>query len=259
MVNLEKLTSHLSGEHKQVVQNILDKIFRASLNQQPIWTDFFDPGVITLSEPILRQVPEMKIIKTGGFPSAERCRFIAVPDWYQEEHIDHEIGFLKISQSKHGANLNHRDYLGAILGLGIKREKIGDLIISEHSCQVVLVSDLLDYVRFNLKKVGNSSINIEIADKVEQLEAESQEIISSVASMRLDVILAAGFNISREKAAQLIKGEKVKLNYLACPNVATVVKAGDLISCRGKGRIQILDLLGETKKGRTRVKYLKFS
>jgi RNA-binding protein YlmH len=258
----EKLVNHIPpGEYREVVQAVIDKALRVSQTQQPAWTYFYELGVIRLAVPIISQVPNIRVEISGGQEKAERARLAILPDWLKNKEFDQRISYLKIEPGKQMKVLTHRDYLGALLGLGIKREKIGDLIITPNCCQVIMDADLAQYVKLNLAKVGNNQVTVSEIDKPGlDIPSESiAEVITSVASLRLDAVLAAGFNFSREKAAQYIKGEKVKLNWLSVIGVAKQVKEGDLISCRGIGRIKIAQVLGETKKGRQKVIFHKFS
>lgn len=261
MEQKQKLLNHIqSEEQREAIQKIVDKALRASAKQQPIYTEFFDPGIVRLAEPILQQIPDIKITADGGYQQAERARFILLPLWFNQEDGYEQVTVLEVV-AKNAEHLTHRDYLGSLLGLGIKREKIGDILVHKNGCQIIVDNTISDYIIIHLTKVGNKPVQLAkiSAVDIKVPEEKTHPITVTVASLRLDAILAMGFNLSREKAAMFIKGEKVKLNYLITTNLTNQIKRDDLISCRGKGRLKVIDILGETRKGRIKVKFLKFS
>jgi RNA-binding protein YlmH len=156
--------------------------------------------------------------------------------------------------------LTHRDYLGALMGLGIKREKIGDILVSEETCSIIVLNEIADYIFYNLDKVGNTRIKTVITDVDELVSREPKlkEISATVASLRLDCIASAGFGISRSKMVDFIKGEKVNLNWDGVSNPTKQVKAGDTISMRGMGRLVLDSVGGTTKKDRIKVVLKKY-
>ncbi|MDW7675690.1 MAG: YlmH/Sll1252 family protein [Bacillota bacterium] len=249
------------ASQREQVQIILDKAARAGKNHKLMITDFLEPGIIGIAIPFLKNLTEIKYQIAGGYHQAERARLIFMPAWDQQDETSANISFIIVEGNNQLAKLSHRDFLGALIGLGIKREKIGDLLLVESGCQVILDSDFVDYIRFNLTKVGSLKVNVRelIKDQLVVPSDNSKAETKTVASLRLDVILAAGFNISRDKAAAYIQGEKVKLNHIYNNNNACQVKEGDLISCRGKGRLQLIEVSGETKKGRIKIIFNKYA
>lgn len=151
--------------------------------------------------------------------------------------------------------MSHRNVLGSVLGLGLKREMIGDILINENSCDIIVAKTVVEFLLNNLKSVGRDKVDVveilldEIAPPIET----SKEIATSVNSLRLDSIISAGFGISREKSSDLIKGEMVKLNFVVVKSISKAVNVGDVISVRGKGRIEVCNICGSTKSGRTKV------
>jgi len=157
-------------------------------------------------------------------------------------------------------SVSHRDYLGSLIGLGIKREKIGDILIKDEHCLVIVENDVADYIKYNLEKVGNIKVELDYVglDSLQAREQKVKEIRTTVASLRLDSVASAGFGMSRSKVQEYIRAEKVNLNWETTTSLKKSVKEGDLISIRGKGRVLVQEIGGTTKKDRISVYLKKF-
>ena len=148
--------------------------------------------------------------------------------------------------------LSHRDFLGSLMGLGIKREKIGDILVRDDNCSIIVMEDIAEYLSYNLNKVGNSKVTIELkdVDELEVPEPKTKVLNTTVTSLRLDSVSSAGFGISRSKMVEYIKSEKVSLNWDVTSSLTRLVQQGDTISVRGKGRMVVESIGKTTKKGR---------
>ena len=152
---------------------------------------------------------------------------------------------------KFADDLTHRDFLGSVLGLGIKRETIGDIIIKNNTGYIFCLSSVADFIIDNLKKVRHTSVKCEkITETPEEVKPEATEKFIIVASERLDVIIAEIYNLSRSESNTLFTSKKVFINGKLTENNSQKIKAGDTISVRGYGRFNWLGTSGETKKGR---------
>lgn len=163
--------------------------------------------------------------------------------------------FLSVVRVASNVTLSHRNALGSVLGLGLKREMIGDVLINDNFCDIIVIGTVVEFLLNNLRNIGKEKVNVKevsINEIVPPIE-NSKEIVASVSSLRLDSVISAGFGISREKSATLIKGEMVKINFAIVKNTSKIVNTGDIISVRGKGRIEVCDIGGNTKSGRTKV------
>ncbi|HWI54709.1 MAG TPA: YlmH/Sll1252 family protein, partial [Desulfobacteria bacterium] len=223
-------------------------------------TEFFDPYQQSIISPVLPKVPGISFIWTGGFDRAERKRLVLFPEYLESEDTDPEIKCLEITGNLKFQDLSHRDFLGSLMGLGIKRDKLGDIIVTSKGCQVVTDSQIAGYIERNLTKVHRVGVHIrEIAiDELQLPEEEVREVFATVASMRLDAVAAAGFGVSRTKMADEIYAEKVKVNWLVVNDCSHAVKEGDIISIRGRGRVELDIVKGETKKGRIALNLKRF-
>ena len=151
--------------------------------------------------------------------------------------------------------LTHRSILGSVLGLGIKREMIGDIIVQNNLCDIIVSKNIAEYILNNLKFVGHEKVSVkEISfDEIIIPEDTSKEIKTTVSSLRIDNIISAGYGVSREKSMALVKGEMVKLNHIVVKSAVKMVREGDLISVRGKGRLEIHEIGGTSKSGRIKI------
>ena len=186
----------------------------------------------------------------GGFDDAERKILIFMPDY--DFSKDDYLRVLRVSHSG-AAALSHRDYLGAVLNLGIKRELIGDILVSENSADIIIKPEIEEFLYTNLKKAARQSIYLESLPigKLSIPETEIKEITFSVSSLRLDSVLASVFNLSRSKAAEQIKSQSVYVNDILCLKPDKAVFCGDKINLRRKGRVIISETGGESRKGKT--------
>lgn len=195
----------------------------------------------------------------GGFDSAERT-YLALWSKNQEKPREEEYPFSSlICHFRKEDPLTHRDFLGALLHLQIRREAIGDLLVGTGVAVLFLDAAPLKLVENQLTKVG--SVGVSVSRKLPEelpkaFDIEEKRIV--VASMRLDVLVAAAVNVSRTESAQKIRNGFVNVNYQECYEVSMALEAGTLLSIRGYGRFFIQAILGETKKGRISVLLEKY-
>ena len=191
----------------------------------------------------------------GGFEDCERA---VLGLWFYDEIKDFPITALEITFRKMD-KLTHRDFLGALMSLGIERETIGDILVEDGRCIVFVKSEIKDYIQSQLFKIGNAGVKIREADPDSLPKGRGfEELALTVSSLRLDNIVAAVSGLSRDKTKQLIMSGNVTLNSLPCDNVSKSVSEGDGMSIRGKGKYKIGGVLGETKKHRIRIKVIHF-
>jgi photosystem II S4 domain protein len=154
----------------------------------------------------------------------------------------------------------HRDFLGAILGTGIVREKVGDIIVlGERGAQVIVVPEIVEFLEMHLTQVRSVPVKtrpIELT-QLKIREPKKKEMTTVEASMRLDAIASAGFGTSRSKMADMIGAGDVRVNWKEVSQASYSVQPGDLIAIRGKGRLQVGDV-SITKKQRYRIQLTRF-
>ncbi|HBF37640.1 MAG TPA: photosystem II S4 domain protein, partial [Firmicutes bacterium] len=191
---------------KELASRINSLAERALKEKEPQWSDFLEPPEREQAQAILGWISGVRFNSFGGYAKAERRRMVVYPDYYIVETIEPALAYLEI-QTKSQTALTHRDYLGSLMGLGLKREKIGDLLVGDLTCQIVTVPELVDFIQYNLERISNQKALIQEIE-AEQLNIPNlreKVIKSTVASLRLDAITAAGFSESRTRMAKEIK------------------------------------------------------
>ena len=202
----------------------------------------------------------------GGYSYAERQMAIFQPDALyafedQRSPADYPIGLLKIRplHPKFAQALNHRDYLGAILNLGIERCKIGDIIVLQEEAAVFIQEKMVQYIMDSLSRIKHTAVTSELCQSQDFHYTPSyKEIKGTVASVRLDSLLSLAFPLSRSKLTGLIEGAKVYVNGRLITTNSYHVRENDVISVRGMGKLAYKGLLSETKKGRHYVTIHKY-
>lgn len=223
-------------------------------------TPFLDPLQLELARAALQEQPHLAYTVFGGFPAAERTCLRVFP---AEQHCTlPEVAALLVTWSGSDEKLSHRDFLGAVLSLGLRRDQVGDiLLLPEDRAVIFTVPAQADYICSNLARVKGTAVECSVVDLERlPLPVESgKEISGTVAGVRLDAVISLGFGISRSRAAVLIKGELVKVNWRPVNSPALQLKEGDLVSLQGRGRLEIVALEGETRKGRRRLRLKKIN
>ena len=249
-------------EKEQLISHILD-LKEKSASESIITSSAF-LSVDELSDVVKTQNINNKYVDVfyyGGYDEAERKIAVFVPKFYEADEnnlvqffaeSDYSPVDLLIVKKDKFTSLSHRDYLGAIMGLGLKREVVGDIIVNDDGCSIFCLKSVSSYISENLKQAGRGSLSVRIADKNEFRikDAEIHEIFVSVASMRLDCLVAACFKLSRPAASETIKQGSVYVNSAQMLKSDCLLKSGDKLVLRGKGKVVIGEMTGYSKKGR---------
>lgn len=190
----------------------------------------------------------------GGYSSASRM-FLYLTD---NVNGSDDIATLKIT-IKGDAKLTHRDYLGSLMGLGISRECVGDILIKDNFAVVFIRRELVDYVLQNLSGVGRAGVHItEYDGDTSELSPKLEEIEVLVTSMRVDNFITSVCKCSRQKAIDFISGDLVFINYSCVQKPSKILNCGDVISIRGFGKFKIGEILRNTKSGRLVISVLQY-
>ncbi len=237
-----------------LVAMFLDKYKLMIKTNEIINTNFLTPNEQLHARDLILKGTIKSCFLFGGTAEAERKQLVFFPDYYDENKakaVFDNIICLRINPKVGFGKLVHKDYLGALLGLGLKREKIGDIFVSENEARVFVCREIKDFITGNLLQVGRYSCEVSIQTEVLPLQnAEMIEEKIVIASLRLDVVIAATFRMARTKASQTIIAGMVQVNWLLIEKPDQQLKMGDTISVRKKGRIEIIAVEGISKKQR---------
>ena len=254
---IEKLTQ--DKDEAMLLARVYDRITAAEQRSIPAATAFLSPREQVLAAQLLRGTQPRFF---GGTEAAERKMCVWLPDYLDEDWLRSEDGPCAAVRADFFAQdaLSHRDFLGALMGAGIKRETVGDIFVSDGRCDFLVTREILPYVLQNLTSAGRAKLTLhEIPlDELSVPQAQIKTIRDTVASLRLDSVVSSGFGLSRGKAALYIESGKTELGHLPCMKADKPVAEGDVISVRGLGKIRLEEITGTTKKGRTGIVISRF-
>ena len=190
----------------------------------------------------------------GGYPDAERKMLCYLPDYLEESSLyenDSPVVCLRATFYD-GDCPSHRDFLGGLMGCGVERDVLGDILVSKGSCDFFVTAQIADYIRQNFLSAGRSKLHIDALplSLVQTITPEFTEIKDTLASLRLDSVVSTGFRIGRSLASQYIAAGKAAIDGLPCEKPDKQIDEGMKISVRGLGKIKVHSVSGQTKKGR---------
>ena len=244
------------GEDRLALARLLDRAEQADSRGTPAWTDFLSPQQQALAEDLLRLagVPETAWLCQGGYEGAERNIFFFLPEWMEPETAQSPLRCLRAA-FRPEERLTHRDILGSLMGMGIVREKVGDILVSDGSADLIVLDTVADFLLSSWEGAGRAKLAVtEIPAAHLHIPAvRCQEARDTVSSLRLDAVCAAGFRMARGKASELIASGRVQVNWRLCTKGDRLLSAGDTVSARGFGKFQLSEVGGVTKKGRTAI------
>ena len=247
-------------EDRVLVSRLLDKVEQCRYSSF-VYSDFLSPYEATIAKRILDKVSDVFYTFTGGYEGAERVIVAISTDFIDQDIVlnSSPLSFLRITPSMEKP-LSHRDYLGSLMGLGIKREKIGDILVCQSHADVFLIDKITEYILYNLDKIGSVKVSCELLNLYEYTAPQKKEkaITTTVASLRADSIAASGFGVSRTKVLEYFKAQRVNVNWEIVQNPSKQLSEGDTMSIRGKGRIVLEKVAGTTKKDRISIVIKRF-
>lgn len=254
-----KWTSITNDEEKQFLKTVLEYDKKSIEQYRMLATSFHNKEWM---EEVLQKYGVLNTLNhycfMGGYPYAERQVLVF---GYDETYMDCPIRALKITvKTGIGKILTHRDFLGALLGLGLKRETIGDIILKTFGAYVLVTEEMAEFIRCHLTGIGRYH-KIEVEEiPFNQMEIEPpkfKECLTTVSSLRIDVIFAAAFNLSRAEVTKYLQNDKGKLNGISA-KTSQLMKVGDVGTLRGYGKIRLAAVGGTTKKDRLHITIEKY-
>lgn len=254
-------------QDKLILSKVEDKINFCIQKNQIQNTDFLDLSQKQLISKFLKTNKISNYIFYGAFDKAERNILLIYPQKLEslvkENKIDYSniISVIRIElPNENKGQYTHRDYLGGLMKIGIKREKIGDILVDENGADIIINKDIEKFLLLNLSdltRFSKSKIEKIDIENLRKLEIKKEEILATVSSMRLDNIVSEIAKCSRNKANEIIMQERVFVNFEVVTKNTKIIKENDLITIRGKGRFKVLELVHNTRKGRIIVKIEK--
>lgn len=259
----------MTSDEKILLAAVEDKARQCSENSMITNTAFLDMHERSVVTGMKNPYSDTRMFFYGGFNDAERNTVLFLPEYITDDPVDYfdsypddnPIAVIEIEKDKFSPALGHRDYLGALMGLGIKREMAGDIIVSENGCRMAVLAKIAPFVAENLSKAGRGTLKAKIIPPSEEREGTKAVGIPdsfTVSSMRLDSVVKNAFRLSRGDAADAIESGVVYVNDVECTKPDKKIAEGDKIVFRRKGRIIVDDCSSVSKKGRVIVEITKF-
>ncbi|MCT7960403.1 photosystem II S4 domain protein [Laspinema sp. D1] len=247
-------------ENRDQMAHIIDLADRAIKTWEVAVTDFLSPIELMETQTAFNRLTEVHLVAFGGYPQAERQRVAIARIDLPLDATSVPLAALEIAGNFLFDSASHRDFLGSLLGTGIVREKVGDIIVlGERGAQAVVSPDLVEFLEMSLTQVRSVPVKtqrIELGE-LKIREPKKKELTTVEASMRLDAIASAGFGMSRSKMADLINSGDVRVNWKDISQTSYQVKPNDLIAIRGKGRLEVGEVQ-VTKKERYRIQLTRY-
>lgn len=252
---LNKVSS--SSDQRILLARILDKVDLATVRGVPSTSHFLSPGEQVAVTNLLNGYGHPKHLFFGGYESAERKICVFLPDWQEIDDFLADIEGCPLTAltakfSRESSDISHRDILGSLMGLGITREKLGDILLCDGYAQLILLKESAHIIASQWESAGRHKLSVspcnlsDLTPKPPQIKT----IRDTVATLRLDGVLASGFSLSRSKAAALVSAGRVAVNHIECTKSDKQISQGDILTARGLGKCLVREVLGASKKGR---------
>lgn len=254
----EILKKYKKEEDRLLIAKVLDKI-KFSENKNKITnTDFLDMYQKNVVQKLLNSLKYKNYIFYGGCEESERTVVIFYPDKFSKDIVEKNYNEIMqiieiILPNDLKGRYAHRDYLGGLMKLGIKRERIGDIITFHEGANIIVLKETIEFVKNNLASLtrfGKSIIKIKSIEELHKPEIKTETMQIIVSSLRLDNIISELARTSRTKAEEIISTGRVFVNFENITKDSKILKEKDIITIRGKGRFKLIETKGNTKKGR---------
>jgi len=248
--NIEKIAH--TPEDKLLLAKVWDKLMAGMRREVPASTCFLSPRELEMTRFLFGDAEGLQSF--GGYGDAERRMLVYLPEYLDNSFFDTENSPIVCLRAEfyEGDTLSHRDFLGALMGAGIGRETVGDICVGISSCDFFVTKEIAPYIQQNFLSAGRTHLRLTQIplSEVSVPEPETKEIRDTLASLRLDSVIAAGFRVGRSAAVQYVTTGWAAIDGLPCEKPDKLVSEGCKISVRGLGKIKLDTVNGQTKKGR---------
>jgi len=259
MNKVDIISKYENEEDKLLISKLLDKIECVEKKNTVKNTTFLDIRQRGILERVLKELKYKNYVIYGGYENSERTMIIIYPEKLESVFENNQFDFNNIMQvfritlpNEIRGKYSHRDYLGAIIKVGIRREKIGDILCDIDGADIIADKEIVPYLDISMRELtrfSKSSFSIQNMQNVNVSPINIELINIIIPSMRVDCIVSEIIKTSRSKAIEIIDSERVFVNNELVSKNAKVLKANDIITVRGKGRFKINKILNNTKKG----------
>ncbi len=267
----EILKQFSKPEDKLLISKVWDKLKFMHLKNQIQCTDFLDGYQQTVVEKMLQMCKEKQAVLEGGYEEAQRKMLFLYPakvqPLFEEDRNQNTVivGMIKVISiilpKELQGRYHHREYLSGIMKLGVEREKIGDILVSEQGADILVHNDMVSFLQTHLQdltRFQKAQITCKEITNLKIMPIQKEESIILVPQLRLDVVISEILHLSRSKASQIIEEQRVFVNYELKTKNAMILKQGDILTIRGKGKFEIGEIISQTAKGKLRLEVKKY-
>lgn len=247
MIKREILKTLTDDEMKIFVSKCIDLCERAGEKYYTLYSDFSNPVNTSFVYSLLKNDRDINVGLYGGFDHSERNVIAFSPFEINKEDFPVSPIVMEYN-AKFSRKLSHRDFLGSLMSLGIKREKIGDILVYDDYGVVFVLDEVKDYILNNLEFAAHTKLTVKEENKHFVPDIETKLLTYTISSLRLDNFVSTLFNLSRKSANEIILSGKAFVNFMQEDNISRRLKEGDIITLRGYGRVKFNRYVGKSKK-----------
>lgn len=246
-----------------LIDRLEDMFLFVDRNVSLKYTSFLDASEIAHIEMYIKSIkksyPQVEYLFWGGYELAERKILCVYNSYLNIGFQDFPLSVIQFDYNPNFSKLTHRDFLGSMMALKIKRDCIGDIIVSNGKTQVIVSTNVKDIILNEVVQVGRLGVKANLVQEVTlDLKQSFKDISGTVASMRLDCIISLALNVSRTKAVQMVKSKIVCVNYLEETSIDTLLKSNDILTIKGYGKYILEEVSEPTKKNRLHILIKKY-
>lgn len=252
---------NISEDDKLLIERLSDFISVAEEKYYAKYTKFLDDRQVTLLSKVLASMSFTQYSFYGGYEEASRKILGIFPPNFDVDSVNTEDFPIKAIKITYRIidEISHRDILGALMSLGIKRELIGDIIVCKGESVVLASEQIFDYIIQNVTKIGRIGVKLyENDEKISVSEPELIDIMGTVASLRADCVISLALNKSREKVSDIIKQSGFIVNHETVLSRNFIFKENDVFSLRGYGKYILKSVDGLSRKNKIHITINKY-
>ncbi|MCL6574001.1 MAG: RNA-binding protein [Bacillus sp. (in: Bacteria)] len=246
---------HFRPEEREFIDQVVHWKNFVETQYSPKLTDFLDPRQQHILNVLIGENGDVLYKLFGGNFDVERKRALIFPDYLTADEDEFQISLFEIQYPTKFVTIEHRQVLGTLMSLGLKRGKFGDILIKDETIQFFAAKEISDYIKGNVESIGKAGVKL-IETPIHNAIASGElwdEFELTVASLRLDAVISAIYHLSRQKSQMFIQQGLVKVNWSLTENPSFVCGINDMISVRGQGRSKVIIIEGKTKKDKWRI------
>jgi RNA-binding protein YlmH len=246
---------HFRPEEREYIDQVIYWKNYVETQYTPKLTDFLDPREQHILKMLIGENGDVNYKFFGGDLEVERKRALIIPDYLTAKEEEFQISLFEILYPTKFVTIEHRQVLGTLMSIGLKRGKFGDILIKDGKIQFFAAKEVSDFIKSNVESIGRSGVKLVEGALGNAISAKElwEENDLTVSSLRLDTVISGIYHLSRQKSQLFIQQGLVKVNWTLTENPSFECGVGDMISVRGQGRAKMIGIEGKTKKDKWRI------